>query len=868
LGPYEILAPIGAGGMGEVYKAIDTKLDREVAIKVLPNDLARDPERLARFEREAKVLASLNHPNIATIYAIEESPEGIAIAMELVLGHTLQGPLPLDTALNYARQIAEALEAAHEKGITHRDLKPPNIMIAPDDVVKVLDFGLASLPGHETDSTTSNSPTLTMAATQTGMVMGTAAYMSPEQAAGKPVDRRADIWSFGVVLWEMITGAKLFEGETISHTLADVLRAPIDFAKLPAATPPPVVELLKRCLDRDPRRRLRDIGEARIAIEKYLADPASAAAPLRTELRVPSKWALTLAALLGAAALALGFVSYRHLTEEPPRITKASLLPPQKGEFRQNSIPAVSPDGRWIAFVAASQGKVLLWVRGLDSLAARALPGTEGAFLPFWSPDSRTIAFFADGKLKKIEIAGGQALTLCDVAGAFGGSWSRNDVIVFNNGSNIVRVPAAGGSVTPVTTLDWASGEITHRYPWFLPDGRHFLYTIVNQNSAKTAVYAADLASAEHKLIAPAPSNAAYALPGYLLFVRERTLLAQPFDTGKLQTTGDAIPIAEQVDAANGFERNHFSISQNGVLAYVSGGPGSGALQLTWYDRTGKALAGVGKPAYINTPRLSPDGKTVATDRLDPASNNRDIWLLDVARGSEQRLTFADQNWFPVWSPDGRRVVYLRLSSQKVLSKSADGTGPEEEVEAAAKAPQDWTRDGRYLISATQFANPKTGNDLWALPFVPGKSVAAGKPLPLRNSEFQEYHGRVSPDGRWLAYQSNESKRTEVYVVAFPGLNGHWQVSVNGGSRPVWSRDGRELYFLDPDNKLMAVPVRSGEQFQAGAPQPLFDVRLSGNANASYDVSADGRFLFATPTEQAATLPMTVVVNWPAMLKK
>ena len=869
LGPYEILATIGAGGMGEVYKALDTKLEREVAIKVLPNALARDSERLARFEREAKVLASLNHPNIATIYAIEESSEGKAIAMEFVPGDTLKGPLPLETALNYAKQIAEALEAAHEKGITHRDLKPPNIMITPEGVVKVLDFGLAAVPSREASSDSSSSPTLSMAATQTGVIMGTAGYMSPEQAAGKPVDRRADIWSFGVVLWEMITGARLFEGETISHTLADVLRAPIDFAKLPVTTPLVVVELLRRCLDRNTRRRLRDIGEARITIEKYLANPASGTVGLQQiEGGATSKWAWVLAGVLGVATLAMGFVSFRHATEEPPRVIKTSLLPPENAVFRQNNIPAVSPDGKRIAFVAMSEGKFSVWVRGLDSLAARALPGTEGAFLPFWSPDSRTIAFFADEKLKKIEIAGGPALALCDAAGAFGGTWSRKDVIVFNSGGGIFRVSATGGSVTPLTTLDWASGEITHRYPWFLPDGRHFLYTAVNQDSRKTVVYAADLDSDQRKLIVAAASNVAYAPPGYLLFVRERTLMAQIFDAGKLQTLGDAVPIAEQVDAANGFERFQFSISQNGVLAYVAGGSGSGALQLTWFDRTGKALGIVGKPAYINTPRLSPDGKTVATDRLDPSSNNRDIWLLDVAHGTEQRLTFADQNWFPVWSPDAKRVVYLRLSSQKMLAKAVDGTGPEEEVEAAAKAPQDWTRDGRYLISATQAANPKTGNDLWALPFMPGKSGVSGKPLALRNTEFQEYHGRVSPDGRWLAYQSNESKRSEIYVVGFPKLSGRWQVSVNGGTRPVWSRDGRELYFLGLEDTLMAVAVKSGEQFQAGAPQPLFNVRLSGNANASYDVSADGRFLFATTTEQAARVPMTVVVNWQSMLKK
>ncbi len=457
-------------------------------------------------------------------------------------------------------------------------------------------------------------------------------------------------------------------------------------------------------------------------------------------------------------------------------------------------------------------------------------------------------------------------------ASAFrGGAWNQENVIVFSAGSGLSRVSAAGGTPAPLTELDKSRNEIAHKWPHFLPDGRHFLYEAVSSDAEKTAIFAGDLQSKEKKLVVQAASNVQYAEPtagssggnGYIAFARERTLMAQPFDAGKLQTTGDAVPIAEQVDYSVGNTYAYFGASRNGVLAYSSGGAGAG-LQITWYDRSGKVVGTVGKPVDIQTPRLSPNGKMVATDRLDAQSANRDIWLYDLARGTDQRLTFADNNQFPVWTPDGLRVAYVKRAERKIVAKAADGTGQEEVLETAEKFPEDWSRDGGFLLTETPNTNPKTGNDMWVLPL---SGPNARKPVALLQTEFGERHPRVSPDGRWLAYESDESKRNQVYVVGFPGLNGHWQISADGGRRPVWSRDGRELYFVSADNKLMAVQIQPGAQFQAGVPKPLFDVRL-GATNPTYDVSADGRFLIATPAEQSATVPMTVVLNWQAGLKK
>ncbi len=856
LGPYEILAPIGAGGMGEVYRARDTKLDREVAIKVLPAALAQDPERLARFEREAKVLAALNHPNIAQIYGIEDR----ALVMELVPGESLKGPLPLETVLNYAKQIAEALEAAHDKGIVHRDLKPANIMVIPEGVVKVLDFGLAAMPASSAGdpSNPANSPTLTISPTRAGMILGTAAYMSPEQARGKPVDKRADIWAFGIVLYEMLTGKRLFEGETVSDTLAAVLKTEPDLTQIP----PKVRRLLDACLQKDPKHRLQAIGDWRLVVEDT--------PPARNVRGSKLPWA-AVAGVLVVALLVLGFL-YFHRPPEVQRVLKVSVMPPEKAHFDPVSLPAVSPDGRRLAFTAGTAGKVSLWVRDLDSLFARELPGTDGAEDPFWSPDSRFIAFFAlnasGGKLKRIDVAGGPALTLSD-GDWWGGSWSKRDVIVFAPGqySGLLRVPAGGGIARPVTELDPASGEASHRYPWFLPDGRHFVYTALNKDPEKTAVYIADLDSKTRHRVLAAKSNAVYSPPGYLLFLRERTLLAQPFDVGKGATTGDPVPIAEQVDTSSwGFAdfQGQFSVSQNGILAYSSGIPFN--VQLTWFDRSGKVGGTVGAPGNTEFATVSPDGNSVAMDRVDPQTGIRDIWLDDLKRGTESRFTFhSKSNAYPIWSPDGSHIAFSSTPGvvKDIYQKATSGATQDEVLEKStqSKFTTDWSRDGRYIIYTV--ADPKTDFDIWVLPL-----FADRKPFPYLQTQFTEGAGKLSPNGQWLAYQSNETKRDEVYVQTFPTPGGKWQVSMNGGGSPVWSRDGKELYFIGADQKMMVVEAKGGAKFEASVPKALFDVHTVNGLNFVFDVSKDGRFLIPTPVEPSANVPMTVVVNWTAGLKK
>ena len=706
-----------------------------------------------------------------------------------------------------------------------------------------------------------------MNATRAGVLLGTAAYMSPEQAKGKQADRRSDIWSFGAVLYEMVTGKPPFSGESVGEVIAAVIK---DEPKLDAV-PAELRGLVARCLNKDPRQRLQAIGEARIILEEPAPPAQIEASPARRNR--PWAWIAAAAVL----AIALAFVSYLHVSGSPPGVLKMSVLPPEKATFKSNSLPAVSPDGRRIAFVATSDGKDLLWVRDLDSLAARALTGTDGAMEPFWSPDSRNIAFFAGEKLKKIEVAGGPAQTLCDVGsdGGLGGSWSKSDVIVFAGiGGGTFRISSAGGNATPLTTPDRASGEAYHHFPWFLPDGRHFLYTAAHSGDAQnTAVYVTDLDSKDRKPIVNATSNAVYTPPGYLLFVRERTLLAQRFDTGKLQTTGDAIPIAEQVDnGPNRFVQKQFSVSQNGVLAYAAGGP-AGDLMLTWFDRSGKTTGTLGKPGLVDWGAISPDGKTVAVDRVDRQSGWRDIWLHDLERGTASRFTFGPKNnYFPVWSPDGSSIAFYsdRDSPGHPFQKTTNGTAPDEVLSKPVGDPpigarlDDWSRDGRYLILASGGGNIRTKYDIWVLPL-----FGERKPFPYLQTEFDEQYARLSPDGHWLAYTSDESKLREIYVQTFPSHAGKWQVSSNGGSKSIWSRDGKELYFLSADGKMMAAAVKgSGAKFDAGVPKPLFDVRLPGGPNAWYDISKDGRFLIPVEAEQTANTPMIVVVNWAAALKK
>ena len=896
LGPYSILALIGAGGMGEVYRARDSKLGREVAIKVLPAAFARDPERLARFQREAKFLASLNHPNIAAIYGLEDSGNTRALIMELVEGATLAdrikpGPIPIDEALAIARQICEALEYAHERGVVHRDLKPANIKIAPEDSVKVLDFGLAkAVRGEAGAISAGDSPTLTEMATRAGVLLGTAAYMSPEQVKGKPVDRRADIWAFGCVLYEMLTGKKAFPADTVTETLAAVLKNEPDWSQLPSSTPIDVRVLLQRCLQKDARQRLRDIGDARVSLDEVLSGAAESAESstvpqaFRPLWRRASPWAAGVLAVVAAglagwnlkprpAQASLGVVRFQI-----PLLQKANMT---AGIF------ALSPDGHQLAFPAVGdEGVARIWVRPLDSLDVLPLAGTEGVMaVPFWSPDSRFIVFASGGKLKKIAVSGGPPEAICDWPYLMtGGSWSRDGVIIFGGiNGGLMRVPAAGGEAVPLTqaAADQLGIANHHSGPTFLPDGRHFIY--FRWGPVDTAgVYLGSLDARPNeqssvRLLATVskpiyvPSLGPRAGKGNILFVQDRLLKAQAFDEHRLQLAGEPIPIADNIGVS--FQQASFSASADGVLVYqVRSGE---ARQLEWLDRQGKPLGVVGEPANaFYQAELSPGGTRGAVICGFALNQPIALWLLDFARGTSQRFTLGSSSAAsPVWSSDGSRIAFYstRTGNSGIYQQSASGATAEELLLKSDNPayPASWSRDGRFLLYTV--VDPKTKGDLWVLPLGGDR-----KPFPFLRTEFNEEGGRLSPDGHWVVYASDESGRSEIYVRPFSpdanpsGIEGKWLISSNGGVLPRWRGDGKELYYLVPDGTLMSVEAHTSPGFRADVPKPLFRVPLRSVSfdSAAWDVTEDGkRFLFPslTPSQQA---PLTVVLNWQALLKK
>jgi Tol biopolymer transport system component len=880
-GFYEVVAQIGAGGMGEVYQAHDTKLGRDVAIKVLPEAFAHDPDRLSRFQREAKLLAALNHPNIATIHGLEQSGGTSYLVMELVPGETLQervkrdGPVPIEEALAIAKQIAEALEAAHEKGIIHRDLKPANVKLTPEGKVKVLDFGLAkAFEGDATNEDMGNSPTLSRAATMHGVILGTAAYMSPEQARGKAVDKRTDIWAFGCVLYELLTGEQTFHGEDVTDILAAVVRAEPDWTALPANISPSIRVQLQRCLRKDRRQRTPDAATIRIEIEDAIAAPkdsdARQATPATRGWRERVAWPAAVTMTLIAIVLAVGFVLR---TPKAPEAIRFFVSPPDTwslmGAGTLTTAPvSVSPDGHRIAFLAAgADSKSLLWVRSLDTLTAQALAGTEGALRPFWSPDSRFIGFFAAGKLKKIEVGGGPPITLCDAPEGFGGSWNREGVIIFppTASSALQKVSAAGGMPTAATKLE--QGEVGHRMPFFLPDGQHFFYRAAARGLITGGpIYLASLDSSERKLMLNADSSNVLYTQGHLLFLRETTLMAQPFDARRLVLTGEAFPIAEQIQTQGNPLAGVFSASENGVLAYQTG-TATDAFKLTWFDRSGKQIGILGEPAIYGDLELSPDGKRASVSIIG-AGQGRDIWIYDVVRGLKTRFTFdpAIQSE-SIWSPDGSRVVFTsnRKGHFDLYQNASDGSGTEALLleDNLDKYPESWSPDGRFILYGSN--GGPTGNDLYVLSLTGDR-----KPVPFLKTQFNEFSGRFSPDGRWVAYRSNESGMYEIYVAPFPGPGGKRQISTAGGNWPRWRRDGTEIFYFAPDNKLMVAAVNGkGSSFEVGAVKPLFDTHEWPGTRYPYDVTADGqRFLVNTVPGQASSAPITVVVNWTAGLKK
>jgi Tol biopolymer transport system component/predicted Ser/Thr protein kinase len=861
LGPYEIVAPIGKGGMGEVYRAHDSRLNRDVAVKVSSAQFSE------RFTREARAIAALNHTNICHLYNV--GPD--YLVMEYVEGQDLRGPMDFEDALPIIQQLIDGIEAAHEKNIIHRDLKPANIKITPEGVVKILDFGLAKAMEPPSDnSNPENSPTLTMGATVAGTILGTAAYMAPEQAKGKAADKRSDIWSFGVIVYEMLTGKHLFQGESAVEILGGVLNQEPNIA----AAPVRVHKLLYWCLEKDRKKRLASISDARRLMEESETAMVITAAP-------KSRLGLAAWAAVGLFLLTTLAVSFVHLREAPPFAPSLRYQISTPGSATAQ-FPALSPDGRNLAFVTSNGGPNQVWVRALDALDARPLAGTDGATYPFWSPDGVYLGFFAGGKLKKIAIAGGPPQTLCDASSGRGGAWNREGVILFSPSpvGVFLRVPASGGTPVPVAKVVENAGAQGYRFPVFLPDGVHFLYRASSDKPESSGVFVGSLAGGAAVRLLPDSSYALYAPPaapgaaGHLLFRRESTLMAQPFDAPHLKTTGDIFPIAEQVAGGPNIGSGAFSVSENGMLVYrpADAVPGS---ELVWRDRAGKRLgAAVGKPGRFAEMALSPDEKTVAVTARDGSQG--DIWLEEMGRGVLSRFTFrSGVNRIPIWSPEGSRIVFAFQSlssgggSADIYQKPAGGNGQEELLLHGGidAFPDDWSPDGKLLVYEQTGQN--TAVDLWLVPLSGDR-----KPVPYLQTPFNEIGARFSPDGRWLAYQSNESGQFQVYVQTVPLSGAKYQISTSGGNSPHWRRDGKELFYVSGDQKLMAVPVKLGATVEAGTPQPLFPVSAFQSyvsANFYYAPVRDGqRFLVMEPVrgEAAVAPPFTVVTNWQAAFKK
>ena len=888
LAHYRLTGALGEGGMGVVYRALDTKLDREVAIKVLPPAFAEDPERLARIEREAKVLAQLHHPNIASIFGLEDADGVPALVMELVEGPTLAdrlatGPIALDDALAIARQIAEALEEAHEKGIVHRDLKPANIKVSVDGRVKVLDFGLAkaldttaSKSGGDAarSPTLMNSPTLTSAGTQLGVILGTAAYMSPEQAVGGTVDRRADIWSFGVVLWEMLSGRRLFEGETVSHVLAGVLKDTPDLSALPPETPEPIVSLVRRCLRRKARERLQSIGDARLVIDEVIADPkageraaaisAVPAAAARPSRGAPLAWIAALVGLAAAALFATLWLRSERGRAVAPGI-EAALVAPEGTSVHESF--AISPDGRRlvVAAVDTKTGSTSLWLRDLAQGKAVRLEQTDGALMPFWSPDSAQIAFFSKGMLRRVDLTGSLVRDICEAPTPRGGAWGAGGEIVFTASfrTGLSIVPASGGAARVLTTLDPGRHEKSHRFPAFLPGGKSVLFLAQTAEggtrSDESSIEALDLASGKRTRLITANSSPLYAASGHILFWRGGTLLAQPFDLGRLAVVGEPTPIASPV----GYTQNEqalASVSDDGTLVVLEVSRGA-VSRLGWLDRKGQSLGPSQEPELISNLVLSHDGKRLALAINGVGQGATDLWLEDVERGGASRLTFEEGGETnAVWSRDDRFVYYLndRRNDGVIFRRRADGTGAAEEIGTtpAGVMPLAISSDGSWLV--VESVVDETGFDLLRF------DVATKTATPLVASPFFDRDGQLSPDDRLLAYASEESGRWEVYVQSLDGERGRWQVSSESGRAPHWRADGRELFFLAPPGRMMAVDVEPGAVPRFSAPHELFRV-----STEDYDVTPDGqRFIVATFAASATDKPLTLITHWPSRLPK
>jgi len=873
LGRYEIRSKVGEGGMGEVYCARDEKLNRDVAIKVLPATLSQNADRLRRFEQEAQAAGALNHPNILAVYDVGTHAGAPYVVSELLEGQSLKerlgdGPLAQRKTIDYAVQAAHGLAAAHEKGIVHRDLKPDNLFITKDDRIKILDFGLAKLIEPVSESTPQTDIATRKVQTDPGTVMGTVGYMSPEQVRGKHVDHRSDIFSFGAVLYEMLSGKRAFRGDSAVETLNAILKE--EPTELSAQTnrniSPALGRVVWHCIEKSPERRFQSARDVAFALENVSTTSSGATqtaipgAPLQAKNRERLIWIAAVALLL-VMVIGLATIGLRRTPADVNAVRFPIVIP-------EGSVPyadvethnmSVSPDGRYLAFVAFSAGQRVLWVRPLGALTAQALPGTEGAYSVFWSPDSRDLAFFADRKLMRIEVSGKSLQTVCSlpVAGDASGTWGSEGTIAFSEDedASIYRVPATGGAPSLLVQNKRLSAR---RWIHFLPDGRRFLFYEYDEQQNKRGIYAGSLGSSEIRQVAPMPPmRAQYVKSGYLLYPRDGSLVARPFDEKNLRFTGEPTVVVERLPYFDKTGWAEFSASENGVLAYMTEFPKT---RLVWLDRGGRETGQIGAPGDYAELRLSPDGQKAALRISDPRTISGDLWIQDLARDTRTRfVSGATDDSAPVWSPDGRRLAYFSCcedaSTLHVKETGDTGKGQMPVKDQSFIAPNDWSQDGRFIIYE------KDQSELWVLPL-----SGDGKPYAFIQTQSSDPSVRFSPDGRWVAFVSEETGRQEVYVTRFDKPGEKWRISTDGGNLPRWRRDGRELFYLMPGGKVMAVQIKPGTEFGAGSPMPLFK---ADPLSADYDVTADGqRFLFIASAPGTQLLPFAVVLDWTAELKK
>jgi len=875
IGHYKITGAIGAGGMGEVYRGTDSRLGRDVAIKVLPPVFAQDAERMARFEREARLLASLQHANIASIYGFEEFDGTRAIAMELVEGPTLadriaRGAVPVEEALPIAKQVADALEYAHERGVIHRDLKPANIKITADGAPKVLDFGLAKALDDDPNASSSDmtkSPTLTSAGTVAGVILGTAAYMSPEQAKGKAVDRRADIFSFGVVFFEMLAGRQAFRGETVSETLASVMKDEPDWSALPSSTPPVVRDLVRRCLLKDPKQRLRDIGEARILLERVIRGDSSLSGIHHAAVEdraVPAAKARVSIGRLVAVALPLAVVGalagwMLHRPEPAPLFDVSLALPEGMQLDLQNASLSLSPDGRTLAIAAAGEGKdQQIWLRHLDDATMTALAGTDDGTYPTWSPDGRVIAFFANGKLKRIPAQGGVVQTLADAPEGRGIGWSPNGTIVYAPGAleGLHAISASGGAPRVLTRLEKKGA--THRLPHFLPDGERLLYVVGSVELDSAAVHVVDVRDGKTRRVFECLSEARYLDPGYIAYLVDRNLVVQAFDPATLQRSGEPVPIAEAVQFNPYRYTGAFALVDRGPMLFFSGETFESS-RLAWFDLDGNEVGRLGEPgAFIGAGRISPDGqRVVASMRGD----RFDLWMFDIDSGVRTRFTLGpEQAVFPLWAPDGREVAYAD-GSARIWVQSAVGSAARRQILDMKEVSMqliDWSRDGRDLLVDVQ--QTQMGSDVWTIPV-----SGSDEPRELLTSQATERAQEFSPDGRWVLFVSNESGMDELYAALYASPDARFQVSDRGARTGRWMPDGRSVLYVGSDGLVRRVAVDgSGERLVLGAAETVFGGRtIAGPA----DIAPDGQRLLVSVPEGGGSTTLRLVTDWRALVR-